>query len=186
MNKKQDCIVSLIDLDHTMTRQSPSKLMRKLHQRVSDFAHNLAWHDEVCFWQDSVLLLASVNSTKDSYKRAMNDVKSMKDTVNELRACHAVSVKGRSFRPPNLPCHNKPRTIYLSASSFAFTNCSTIEKELKDWEADWYIDSRIVKKINARRGDFTPRQITLLPARTKPRNIHGYIGSFFLPDQGAA
>src|SRR5437867_6994029 len=107
MNKKQDCIVSLIDLDETMRKQSPSKLMRKLHQRVSDFAHKLVWHKEVCFWQDSVLLLAPVDSSEDSYERAMNDVKSMKDAIDELRACHAVSVKGRSFPPPKPPCHKK-------------------------------------------------------------------------------
>ena len=179
MNKKRDCIVSLIDLDNTMKKQSPSKLMRRLHQHVSDFTHNLARHDEVCFWQDSVLLLAPVVSSEESYKRAMNDVKSMKDAIELLHACHAVSVKGRSFPPPSPPCHNKPRTIYLSASSFAFSNCFTIEEELKDWKADWYIDSRIVKKIKAREGDFTPRRIKLLPAGTEPRNVHGYMGSFF-------
>ena len=178
MNKKQDCIVSLIDLDDTMKKQSPSKLMRKLHQRVSDFAHNLTRHDEVCFWQDSVLLLAPVDLTEDSYKRAMNDVKSLKDAIDALHACHAVSVKGRSFPPPKPLRYNKPRTIYLSASSFAFTNCFTIEKELKDWEADWYVDSRIIQRIKAREGDFT-RQIALLPEGTKPRYVHGYIGSFF-------
>jgi hypothetical protein len=183
MNKKQDCIVSLIDLDHTMKKQSPSRVMRKLHQHVSDFAHNLTSHDEVCFWQDSVLLLAPVDSTEDSYKRAMKDVKSMKDSIDALRGCHAVSVKGRSFPPPKPPRHNKPRTIYLSASSFAFANCFRIENELKDWKADWYIDSRIILKINAREADFPPCKIALLPARTKPRNIHGYIGSFFPKQQ---
>jgi len=31
MNKNSDCVVSLIDLDNTMKKQSPSKVMRKLH-----------------------------------------------------------------------------------------------------------------------------------------------------------
>ncbi|HEY5812406.1 MAG TPA: hypothetical protein VIT23_07115, partial [Terrimicrobiaceae bacterium] len=153
------------------------RMMRDLHQLVSDRAHTLTAHEEVCFWQDSVLLLALVSSTHESYQRAMNDVVMLKEAIDGLHPCHAVSVKGQSFPAPivSQSCR-KPRTIYLSASSLAFSNCFKIEGELRNQKADWYIDSRITAKVKTRAADHI-KSIILLP-RNVSRKIHVYHNSF--------
>ena len=178
----QDCIVSLLDLNDfraLLTRKSRRAvtIMRSFHKLVGDRASALTAHGEVCFWQDSVLLLGSVNSSRKSYQRVMNDVMVLKESIDTIHHCHAVSVKGQSFPDPRRPSsHRKPRTIYLSASSLAFTNCFDIEHRLKERKADWYIDSRITAKITTRPADYTD-SVVLLP-RNVTRNVHVYRGSF--------
>ena len=139
--------------------------------------HTLTAHEEVCFWQDSVLLLAFVDGTKESFSRAMNDVKRLKEAIDGLHLCHAVCVKGQAFPAPAFRSRNaKPRAIYLSASSLAFSNCFKIEHELKEFQADWYIDSRITTKVNTRAADRSA-PVKLLP-NSVPRDIHVFHGSF--------
>jgi len=183
MSNFRDCIVSFIDLNNIsdiLTRRSAKgvRLMRDLHELVSERVVQLTAHEEVCFWQDSVLLLAFVDSTKASFRKAMHDVTSLKNAIDALHPCHAICVKGQSFPIPNIHCHrSRPRAIYLSASSLAFSNCFEIEGKLKKRQADWYIDSRIAAKIVTRSPDYTD-QITLLPARNPPRDILVFRGSF--------
>jgi hypothetical protein len=183
MSTFQDCIVSFLDLNNlsTLLDQKSAhgvKVMRALHQLVTDRAHTLTSHEEVCFWQDSVLLLASVDVTRQSYQRAMSNVATLKDAIDTLHPCHAVSVKGQSFPAPSRPPSTRkpPRTIYLAASSLAFSNCFTIEGQLKRHKADWYIDSRIIGKIKSRHADEI-ESVILLP-RNVSRKIHVFRGSF--------
>jgi hypothetical protein len=180
----QDCIVSYLDLNDlgallaTKSRRGVA-VMRSLHQLVSSIAHTFAAHDEVCFWQDSVLLVAPVTAARDSYQRAMSDVERLKQAIDGLNHCHchAVSIKGQSFPAPTFPrARRRPRTIYLSASSLAFSNCFEVEHHLSHRKADWYLDSRITSKIAHRQPDFSD-PVILLPRNAK-RDIHVFRGSF--------
>lgn len=83
MSNDSSCIVSLLDLNNLMTHQGPkSAVMRHLHQMVADSAPKLKAHEEICFWQDSVLLLALVDSTRVSHQRAMKDVANLKSAID--------------------------------------------------------------------------------------------------------
>jgi hypothetical protein len=143
----------------------------------SSASTHITAHEEVSFWQDSVLLLAFVDTTKASFRRAMRDVKVLKGVINALHPCHVVCVKGQSFpAPSNGGMNNKPRVIHLSASSLAFSNCFKVEDRLKRRKADWYIDSRIVAKISPRKADAI-KPVKLLPGNIS-RAIHIFHGSF--------
>jgi hypothetical protein len=182
MSTFQDCIVSLLDLNDfrkSLTKKSKQavRTMRMFHKLVDERASTMNAHDEVCFWQDSVLLLASVNPSQRSYERVMNDVLTLKKAIDSIHSCHAICVKGQSFPDLRQNINNaRPRIIYLSASSLAFTNCFDVEHHLKAFKADWYIDSRITAKIKTRLADYT-RKISLLPRSTE-RDIHVFHGSF--------
>lgn len=178
MSDFKDCIISYLDLDDTKdlikkNSRSGARAMRVLHQLVSNVASKLTAHEEVCFWQDSVLLLATVDSNKESYCKAMEDVHLLKAKIDKNHCCHAVCIKGQSFPAPTFPRGTrKPRTVYLSASSFAFSNCFTVERILSKHLAGWYIDSRIVRKIGIRKADVI-EEVKLLPTNAE-RAIHMY------------
>ncbi len=182
MKSLRDCIVSFIDLNNIgelLGERSKKgvRIMHGLHQLVSRQVHTLTAHEEVCFWQDSVLLLAFVDESAESFSRVMNDVKRLKEAIEGLNPCHAVCVKGQAFPAPAVRSRKtKPRAIYLSASSLAFSNCFKIEHELKKYRADWYIDSRIIGKVNTRTPDHSV-PIKLLP-KNLPRTIHVFQNSF--------
>ncbi len=182
MSNFRDCIVSLIDLNNVskiLSRRSKKgvRLMRDFHQLVASQVHTLAAHEEVCFWQDAVLLLALVDKTTGSFSRAVGDVRKLKEAIESIHPCHAVCVKGQAFPAPPIRSRNaKPRAIYLSASSLAFANCFTIESALKKSEADWYIDSRITNMVHTRTADRS-KSVKLLP-RLVSREIHMFHGSF--------
>jgi len=151
--------------------------MRHLHCVISNRAYELTAHEEVCFWQDSVLLLGLVNATKTSYSRVMNDVRVLHEAVDAVHSSHVVCIKGQSFPRPTIRNTNrKPRAIYLSASSLALSNCFHVEQKLKKYKADWYIDSRITAKIDSRRPD-RAATVKLLP-RNASRHIYMFRGSF--------
>jgi hypothetical protein len=150
--------------------------MQRLHSVVAAYAHSLRAHEEICFWQDSVLLLGHVNKDPESYERVMSDVVRLKKQVGAEHVCHAVCVKGKSLPPPNIrPKRTTPRVLYLSASSLAFSNAFQIEHELGRHAADWYIDVRIVNKCRFRPADLT-EGVRLLPGNST-RKVHLYFGS---------
>jgi hypothetical protein len=181
MSDFQDCIVSFIDLNDVgqiLSEESRRgvQTMRSLHRLVAGYAHTLRGHEEICFWQDSVLLLGHVVATTESYQKLMSEVIRLKDRIQKLNPCHAVCVKGQSFpAPPVRSRPGKPKVIYLSASSLAFSNAFHVERELGSHEADWYIDSRIVKLCRFRAADLR-KEVKLLPSNAK-RKIHLYRGS---------
>ena len=186
MSDFQDCILSYVDLnDVGRILEGESRrgvrIMRKLHSLVASYAYTLRAHEEVCFWQDSVLLVGHVTNTSESYQRVMSDVVRLKDRIQKLNPCHAVCVKGQSFpAPPVRARPGKPKVIYLSASSLAFSNAFHVERELGSHEADWYIDSRIVKLCRFRAADLR-KEVKLLPSNAK-RKIHLYRGSPYAKD----
>lgn len=180
MSEFQDCIVSYLDLNDVgqiLLKESRRgvQTMRKLHAVVAAHAHTLRAHEEICFWQDSVLLLGHVPTSK-SYQRVMSEVVRLKDLIQRLHPCHAVCVKGRSFPPPLIRSRrSKPTVIYLSASSLAFANAFKVEGKLGRHAADWYIDVRIVRHCRFRTADLR-KCVKLLPTNAE-REIYLYRGS---------
>jgi hypothetical protein len=181
MSDFQDCIVSYLDLndvERILSRQSRHavRMMRDLHALLANYAGSLWAHAEICFWQDSVLLLGFVDETSDSYRRVMSDVVRLKEVIHRMHPCHGVCVKGQSFPAQQIPPRaNGPRVVYLSASSLAFSNAFQIERELHQRGVDWYIDSRIVKRCKFRAADAC-KHVKLLPTNAG-RKIHLYCGS---------
>lgn len=183
MGTFRDCIVSLIDLNNIGALLAAEKgrgvrVMRDLHELVANHSPTLKSHEEVCFWQDSALLLAFVDASEHSYERVMSDVVRLKTEIDALHRCHAVCVKGQSFPSPSLrrSSQKQPRSIYLKASSLAFSNCFKIEERLKGHKADWYIDPRITRRIDCRDADTT--EVLGLQPRGVQRKIHMFRGSF--------
>ena len=183
MSDFQDCIVSYVDLNDVgriLSRESRRgvQTMRKLHRLVASYAHTLSAHEEICFWQDSVLLLGHVATTSESYQRIMSDVVRLKDRIQKIQPCHAVCVKGKSFPAPIIHSRqSNPNVVYLSASSLAFSNAFHVEREMGHHAADWYIDSRIVRRCRFRTADLC-KVVKLLPTNAE-RDIHLYRGSPF-------
>jgi hypothetical protein len=184
MSDFQDCIVSYIDLNNVRSKLESRRIsrkgvgiMRQLHELVFKLAPSLRAHEEVCVWQDSVLLFAPIKS-QAGFGQVMADVSRLKNEIEaHVNRCHAVCVKGQSFpAPKTLPQNSKPRTIYLSASSLAFSNCWIIGAKLKKYKADWYIDSRIMARISGKRAR-TKVPVALLPGNAV-RHIHVFKGSF--------
>jgi hypothetical protein len=181
MSAFQDCVVSFIDLDNVseiLFREGRRgvRIMRDLHRLVACHAPSLSAQAEICFWQDSVLLLGHVTKSSESYRRVMSDVIRLKDTIQKLHACHAVCVKGQSFSSQFAhSVGNRPRIIYLSASSLAFSNAFRIERELGSHVMDWYIDSRITRRCRFRCAD-RHEKVELFPPGSE-RQIHLYRGS---------
>ncbi len=72
MKGLRDCIVSFIDLNNIGEILSERSKGRPHHARTSSVGqrqvHTLTAHEEVCFWQDSVLLLAFVDERAESFK----------------------------------------------------------------------------------------------------------------------
>ena len=136
MSDFRDGIVSYIDLNDVgkiLLRESRRgvRIMRQLHSEVASFANQLASHREICFWQDSVMLLGDVDNTTESYRKVMSDVVLMKDLIQRIHPCHAVCVKGQAF--PLRVIRSKrvgPRVTYLATSSLAFANVFAIERKL--------------------------------------------------------
>jgi hypothetical protein len=182
------CIVSYIDMcgiKRLLAKQSEDavSLLRNMHSVVENMGPQLKHHEEICLWNDSVLLLGLISDIPDSCEKIMKEVSSLKEAVDKVNRCYVISVKGQIFPPPNnakAPTSlSRPRLLYLRASSLAFSNCFSIEEEAKKrgWRKDWYIDDRIIRKIPAREADKT-HMMELFPRSRKCR-VHMYKGSFW-------
>ena len=55
------------------------------------------------------------------------------------------------------------RATVLQTSSWAMANCFIIEKVLKQERADWYVDTRIVRKVQGLRTEFQKKKVRMLP-----------------------
>lgn len=181
------CIVSYIDMSGikgmlAKNSKQAVQLLRRMHKEVQAVASQLKLHEEICFWNDSVLLVGCLDGQPDSYKEIMREVCIIKKAVDKVKRSYAICVKGQPFPPPygesNI-AQGKPRCIYLHASSLAFSNCFMIEEEAKQkrWRRDWYIDDRIIKKLGARQPD--KYHILYLWPRKRKCNLYMYTGSFW-------
>lgn len=189
MSDWRDCIVTFIDMigvSYLLQKQSSEavSLVRRMHRVIQNASQALEHHEEICFWNDSILAVGFVDETSESYERIMREVRYLKTIVDAIKPSYAICVKGKSFPPPpnelnSLPSGVNPRMIYLQASSLAFANCFTIEKELKKHRKSWYIDVRIIRQVSSRKPDLSKR-VTLFPQSTK-RSIHMFKDDYTKP-----
>ena len=168
----------------TYTDSRATDLMRRMHSLVdAQMSHEMKNHDHCYIWNDSVLLLAYLESPHHETDEniILKEADKLKRRVDEICQSYAISVKGQVFpdnsilHPPlfNGQISEQARVVRLKASSYAMGNCFIIEKRLwKKLEKPWYIDGRIAKRLNTKTV-CTKHRIKMLP-RDKKRDIYVY------------
>lgn len=153
MSRWSDCIVVLMDLNGVKKRalagdSAASASMRAFHQLVCrEMAGGLRSLDHAYVWNDSVLLLAYVDSRPRAYEKAIHAADCLKRKVDATNRCYAIAVKGRAF--PSRSKVQDSRVTVIRASSYAMANCFEIEEKAKanKLRSAWYIDVRIARKV---------------------------------------
>lgn len=176
--KWRDCIVSYIDVIGTRRKDHPSKLMRALHALIADTRRQLADTHRVYAWNDSVLLLSFADGPS-AYSRAMHDADTLKKRIDiRIAPSYGIAVKGQAFPQLGLPAGAADQgLIVIEASSWAMANCFEIERQVKDWRRQWYVDIRIAREIVTSRS-FEERKFSMLGARgeRRERAVRGFNG----------
>ena len=200
----RECIVTVMDLpdireltnNQVQKGQSPAtKFMLAMHRFASNkLVTLLQEHDNAYVWTDSILLLAYLDNPQNTYERVIKEADRIKAELDKSlakkgysRRSFAVAVKGQTF--PN-SFEVQPRVVFVQASGYAMANCFEIPKLFRFPARDatdskthkvsyeWYLDSRIYRKVENSKGISQPqaeREIQLLPKRRK-RWVHAYAG----------
>ena len=172
-----DCVVSYIDLIgikrllESNSREAIN-LMRRMHQKVRrQSLLSMPSHHQIYYWNDSVLALAFVSSDF-SYEPIMKELNFLKLEIDAISDCYAICMKGMAI--PELISSDEEqlvnealdsqKAVYIKASSMAFTNCFEVENKLGHYRKSWYVDRRIVKRLNITQTYMT-RRIKLFPRR---------------------
>jgi hypothetical protein len=183
-----DCIVSYIDMIGSREKlQNESGIgvtqLLQMHDKVMKCRDIFLNHEEICFWNDSILLLAYIDIENDIlYRKVMKEVRALKqeiDLINQPLGSFAICLKGQAFPPP-IDWNEKlinPRMNYLQASSLAFANIFEVDRVLKNEDIHWYIDKRIVDKLITQK-ESRIEEISLYPRNTK-RIIYLYKEDYF-------
>lgn len=168
-----DCIVSYLDLvgiKKLIERRdsAASAAMREFHQLVqSQVSTGLPSHQHTYTWNDSVLLIAFTGGTHSTFETIMREVDNLKKKIDERWNSYAISVEGLAFPPPLLQQEGyQEKFVYVRGSSYALTNCFVIERELREKQKPWYVDSRIAKRINPT-ARYTREMVTMQPTGKK-------------------
>ncbi len=179
MTTWNDCIMSLLDLVGIRKlvaegRSDGTRTMIDFHRLVqAESAEALQYHQHVYVWNDSILLLALLDSKHVYFEAIMKEVDGLKRKIDSHCQCYAISVKGKTFPMPSAPTVDD-KFVFLRASSYALANCFTIEKALGGtFRKPWYVDIRIAKRIRPSTPFCNRRAVTLLPY-SKPRYIYMY------------
>jgi hypothetical protein len=174
-----DCIVSLLDLvgiKKLVAEGGPkgSRAMLDFHRLLQvETSDGLRHHQHVYVWNDSALLLALIDNRHIHFEPIMKEVDDLKKQIDIRWPCYAISVKGKTFPTPSAK-NIDGKFIFLRASSYAFANCFTIEKELGGkYRKPWYVDIRIAKHIRTSNRSNMRRMIKLMPY-SRPRYIYMY------------
>jgi hypothetical protein len=189
MSEWSDCVVAYFDLigvrKMIVTGNSKaSDLMRRLHIAVCDsISTQMPAHSVAYAWNDSAMLLSFPKNDSD-YETVMRELDTLKSIVDGICRSYAICIKGQAIPGPftghDAETNSESRFVFLKASSYAFANCFEVEKELckkKRLRMDWYIDSRIARKMRVfnkcKRHD-----VAMLPSGTK-RKIYVLKGSIW-------
>ena len=192
MSDWKNSIVTYIDLVgiKSAANYSDSRatdVMRKMHSLVdSNMSHDMSNHDHCYMWNDSILLLAYLDSpdrNNNNENLILREADQLKRKVDDICSSYAIAVKGQVF-PDNTiissPVFNgqiadQPRVIRLKTSSYAMGNCFIIEECLgKKLKKPWYIDSRISKRLDTTQS-LSKHKVKMLP-KNKEREIYVYEG----------
>ena len=161
-----------------------SDLMRQFHVLVyKGINTHMQAHHNAYVWNDSAMFLAFPQIDGD-YETIMRELDTLKPIVDSICPSYAICVKGQAIPEPacgyGTEANGQPRFVFLKTSSYAFSNCFEVEKELskkKRLRMDWYVDSRIVRKIPT-----FPKckrhYVKMLPSRRK-RYVHVHKGSIW-------
>jgi hypothetical protein len=189
MNNWPDCVVSyfdLIDIRKMITtgNSKASDFMRQFHVLVyKSINTDMPAHHNAYVWNDSAMFLAFPRIDGD-YETIMRELDTLKPIVDSICPSYAICVKGQAIPEPvcdyGSEANGQPRFVFLKTSSYAFANCFEVEKELskrKRLRMDWYVDSRIVRRIPT-----FPKckrhYVKMLPSGRK-RNVHVHKGSIW-------
>jgi hypothetical protein len=189
MNSWPDCFVSCFDLigirEMSAAGESrASDLMRQLHILVNKRINfDMPAHRNAYAWNDSAMFLSFPQNDGD-YETIMRELNTLKPLVDSICPSYAICIKGQVIPEPacgfGTETNGQPRFVFIKASSYAFANCFEVEEELckkKGLKMDWYVDSRIVRKIPT-----FPKckrhYVKMLPSRRK-RYVHVHKGSIW-------
>lgn len=153
VSRWRDCIVVLMDLIDVKKRANEgdaraSTLMRSFHDVVRcEMDRGLEALSHAYVWNDSVVLLASVDGQPQLYEAAIHAADDLKRKVDTIAPSYGIAVKGRAF--PTTPATDGGRVTVIKASSYAMANCFEIEAEArrKALRKAWYVDARIARQI---------------------------------------
>jgi hypothetical protein len=176
MNIWRDCVVAYFDLIgiRKMTKAEDGKatrLMREFHVLVHKSINtDMPAHHNAYAWNDSAMFL-SFPQNRGDYETVMRELNAFKQIMdNGICHSYAICVAGQAIPEPacgyGIEVNRQPRFVYLKASSYAFANCFEIEKELcksKKLEMDWYIDSRIARKVSGLK-NCNRHRVAMLPS----------------------
>lgn len=184
------CIVTMFDLIGTRGQAASGKAssaMRILQERaVWKMNHGMESHSHCYVWNDSVLLLSHHSKPAVARRRVLAELDECKQWLEQecMGELYAICVRGLAFPQDELrspavdhDVRAEPRAIVLKTSSWAMANCFVIEKELKQHQADWYIDSRITSNVDLK-PPFAAKEVQLLPS-AESRRIDMFRGSLF-------
>lgn len=191
------CIVTAYDLvgikKFAQTGKSSSAMINMHKYAVEKINNGMFLHSNGYIWNDSVLLLSKMNEPNWTIQKFFKEVNQFKFFLEEKCNCqiYVISVKGLSFPHKedyiimNELTTTPSRAVVLRTSSWAMANCFLIEKNLKQYRADWYIDSRVTdidSKITEKQylqKPFKSKKIELLPKK-KQRIIHMFKGNVYI------
>jgi hypothetical protein len=179
MNNWPDCVVSYFDLIGiskmiTAEKSGASDLMRNFHVLVYKSINiDMPTHRHAYVWNDSAMFLAFPQNDR-AYETIMRELNAVKPQLDNICHSYAICVKGQAMPEPvcgyGAEADGQSRFVFLRTSSYAFTNCFEVEEQLKSLRMDWYVDSRIARKIpNFPKCD--RHAVTMLPSGRK-RNVH--------------
>jgi hypothetical protein len=104
-------------------------------------------------------------SAADAFKRKIDST---------IQKSFAVAVKGQTFPLLTNAVTRTATVTVIEASSWAFANCFEIERKLRKFKKDWYVDNRIAEHLNITQP--SQKQSLRLFPRNEPRTIHLYEG----------
>jgi hypothetical protein len=173
----------LIDIRNMITagNSKASDLMRQFHVLVYKSINiDMPTHRHAYAWNDSAMFLALPKNDGD-YETIMRELNTVKPKLDDICHSYAICVKGQAMPEPvcgyGAEADGQSRFVFLRTSSYAFTNCFEVEEQLKSLEMDWYVDSRIARKIPS-----FPKSdrhaVPMWPSRRK-RNVHVLKGSIW-------
>lgn len=147
-----------------------SKRMQRLHQVVAEAVsgHALASISHAYTWNDSVIAVSRVRDAAGSFIEILRDLEVLKTRIDSVSRNYVVCVKGLAF--PRFKTSRARRVTILETSSWAMANCFVIEAALKKHRANWYIDGRIIRRIQGLRP--TGRERVRMHPKSKTRWIY--------------
>jgi len=181
------CVVTYMDLIGvkkliTDNSRNAVQIMQNFHQVVYDqINEQMDKHQHAYSWNDSVIIVANIDKNCIDLTPIMKQADNLKKKIDNICKCYAISVKGMTFSEPLFYSGHQfegqihqPKFVFLKASSYAFSNCFAIERELGENNKSWYLDERIISNLAINK-DYVKAKISMLP-NSAEREVYMYDG----------